>query len=69
MKIVNERGPKFTAFKDMPNGAIFLDEDEDVMMKIWDEYEAKAMSLRTGRTYRLLDTFEGVVVEATLTIK
>jgi hypothetical protein len=69
MKIVNERDPKFTPFQDMLNGAIFLDEDKDVMMKIWDEHEAKAISLKTGRIYRLYDEFEGVVVEATLTIK
>lgn len=69
MRIVSERGPKFTDFKDMPLGTIFLDEDDDVMMKFKDGHEAKAISLKTGEIYHLHNEYEGIVVDATLTIR
>ena len=70
MRIVDERSLKLTAFSNMEIGTVFIDEDDDLLMKIKeDNNKAKAVNLATGRVFDLFNDYEGVVVEATLTIK
>lgn len=71
MKIVNERDTKYTCFCDIAIGTVFLDEDDDVLMKIREDdfKDAQAVALATGRVFDLYDEYECRVVDATLTIK
>lgn len=71
MKIVNERDAKYIDFEAIPIGTVFLDEDDDVLMKIRkDDYkDAQAVALATGRVFDLYDDYQCRVVDATLTIK
>lgn len=70
MKIVNERDTRYISFFSLPVGTVFLDEDDDVLMKIReDDNEAKAVSLATGRVFDLYEEYGCRVAEATLIIK
>ena len=70
MKIINEREPKYTTFFNMLLGTVFLDKDGDIMMKIREtNEEPEAISLVSGMMFDLYDEYEGIVVDATLTIK
>lgn len=70
MRIVDERSLKLTAFSNMKLGTVFIDEDDDLLMKIKEgNNKAKAVNLATGKVFVPSDDYEGVVVEAILTIK
>lgn len=72
MKIINNYNDTRTTFADLEVGDVFIDEENDIMIKVEGHGEdsgiAKAVRLCDGDLFSIASTWEVIKVEAILTI-
>lgn len=69
MKIINNYNDTRTTFADLKVGDVFIDEENDIMMKVEGSGITRAVRLCDGKLFSIASTFEVIKVEAILTIE